>query len=117
MDKEQERDDTQAEHGKETEAPAPVVRLSAEDIAAIASTVAQILQRQEKGEPTSGAGDRGSSSTVASIDPPGTHSQSGKEVLESRGQPRSVVACRSGDRSCQNGMGLEAPQEWDGQTA
>ena len=43
MDKEQERDDTQAEHGRETEAPAPVVCLSAEDIAAIASTVAQIL--------------------------------------------------------------------------
>ena len=117
MHKEQERDDTQAEHGKETEAPAPVVRLSAEDIAAIASTVAQILQRQEKGEPTSGAGDMGSSSTAARIDPPGTQSQSGKEVHESRGQPHCVVASRPGDGSGQNGMGLDAPQEWDGQAA
>ena len=89
----------------------------AEDIAAIASTVAQILQRQDKGEPTSAAGDVGSPSTAARIDPPGTRSQSGKEVLESRGQPRSVVASRPGDGSGRNGIGLEAPQEWDGQAA
>ena len=85
MDKEQERDDTQAESGRETAAPAPVVRLSAEDIVATASMVAQILQRQEEREPTSGAGGMGSPSTAARTDPPGAQSQSGKEVLESLG--------------------------------
>ena len=85
MDKKQERDDTQAESGRETVAPAPAVRLSAEDIAAIASMVAHILQRQEEGEPTSGAGGTGSFLMAARIDPPGTQSQSGKEALESLG--------------------------------
>ena len=86
MDKEQERDDTQAESGRETAAPAPVVRLSAKDIAAIASTVAQtVLQRQEEREPTFGAGGMGRPSTAARTDPPRTQNQSGKEVLESLG--------------------------------
>ena len=70
MDKEQEREDTQAKSGRVTAAPAPAVRLLAEDIAAIALTVAQVLQRQEVREPTSGVGGMESPSKTVRIDPP-----------------------------------------------
>ena len=87
MDREQEMYDTPAESGRETAALAPVVHLLAEDIVSIASMVAEILWRQgqrEESEPTFGMGSMGSSS-MARIDLPVTHSQSGKEVLKSLG--------------------------------
>ena len=83
-------DDTQTESGRETgapgrAAPVPVVRLSAEDISSIASTVAEILRCQgqrEDRETTSGAG---GPSTAARTDPPAIQSQAGKGVFESLG--------------------------------
>ena len=143
-------DDTQTESGRETAAPgraapAPIVRLSAEDISSIASTVAEILRRQgqrEDRETTSGAGGTGGPSTAASTDTPATQSKAGKGVFESGDncvmwwQPgqkawlatrpptgkgvgqglfriyglRNLVRLPSAH---QNGMGLEAPPEWD----
>ena len=71
--------------GQERETVAPVVRLSAEDIASIALTLADILWRQEKRDPTSGTGGMGSPSTAVRVDPPATQSQSDEEVLKSLG--------------------------------
>ena len=92
-------DDTQTESRRETAAPgrtapAPVVRLSAEDISSIASTVAEILRRQgqrEDRETTTGAG---SPSTAARTDHQRSRAKQVREYLRVRGQPRNVVSTR-----------------------